>query len=158
MRMTKKELVHGAVLAQIVRGGQRPALRMIETNLDKNASSYRINDEVLLHVVFRTSKNGQSWSFQFKREKLEYLKSERCYVALVCSSNSLDTVEDTDVCFLTPEELSEVYGLDDLGSAKSRSVTVRRERNKWLRVISQPRGISKAVPRSALKKWKIPGS
>ena len=89
---------------------------------------------------------------------LEYLKSQRCYVALVCSSGSLSKAHATEVCFLSPEEMTEVYGLDDLGSAKSRSVTVRLERNKQLLVSSQTRGVSKSVPRIALENWDVPGS
>ncbi len=164
MSITTKELIHGAVLAQIVRGGQRPALRMIETDLDKNASTYRIDDKETIHVVYRTprnkrtSNNRQSWTFQFNREALSYLQTERCHVALVCSSGNMSTAHSTEVCLLTPDQLREVYGLDDIGSDKSRAVTITRERGKQLLVTSRPRGVSKSIPGSALKNWRVPNS
>ncbi len=134
---------------------------MIGTDLDKNASTYEINGEVSLYVVYRKPRAGgkrrnvQTWSFQFQRNVLEYLSTEQCYVALVCRSGSLNKVTGTEVCFLTPEELSEVYGLDDLGSDNSRSITIQREKHKYLRVTSQRRRISKAIPGDALKTWDI---
>ena len=61
MSITPKELIHGAVLARIVRSGKRPTLQMIGTNLDENVSTYEINGEVFLHVVYRTPRRG--WEF-----------------------------------------------------------------------------------------------
>ena len=164
MAIKKLEMFHGAVLARLVRSERPTTLRMIETNLREAPSTYKVNDSVSLFVAYRNlryrgkSKDKQSWTFQFQRDVLDYLAMEKCHAVLVCGVGELQGIPDAEMCLLNPAQLVSLYGLADIGADDSRSVTIRRESNRRLRVKSQQLGEQVLVPRSAIENWIIPGS
>lgn len=163
MSIREFELFHGAALTKIVRAERPVTLRLIETRPDDAWATYRLNDEVELFVKHSTSPKplrgaeGFSWRFVFSGEQLSRIASslnaKKLHVALVCGGR--DVKEDQmEICLLKPEDIEKALNLND---SRPQTVTVRRERNKYLRVYKERKEVLR-VPLSSLEKWQIPGS
>jgi hypothetical protein len=77
MSVREFELFHGIALTKIMRSDRPVTLRMIETNPDEAWAAYRINDEIVLYIKYRTvsrelrrNGGGLAWSFMFGTSEL----------------------------------------------------------------------------------------
>ena len=95
--------------------------------------------------------------FQFAPGELKRLAQEPHTAVLVCGGASPDDIGEMEVCMLKPDQLEALLGLSGVSTAQSRSVTVRREPRKSLRVSSPQVTKDFVVPRNALETWDVPG-
>lgn len=167
MSIKQFELFHGAVLAKLVRRGQRVALTMIETRPGDPWAVYTINDAVDLFVKYRTASTARrrlirpagalSWSFVFTPDQLRQIRELQgrrdVFAVLVCGRAGVRD-PDQQTCLLRPDQLERLLDLDD---PTQQSVGVRYIPRKKLRV-SSSRTERLLISQSALDRWDVPGS
>lgn len=166
MAIKEFELFHGAVLVKMLRSDRPINIKMIETRPDDAWGVYTINDEIELFIKQSTSprplsrgKGGYSWTFTFSPEhisQLEQLQTKRqIYVALVCARKTIKRGQRMEICFLKPDEFSQVI---DMVAKETQSVTVRYVNGaKKFRVFLN-RQEKLLISLNEIDRWIAPGS
>jgi hypothetical protein len=108
MRIDDDHLYHGAALNQIAEDPHFTAINALSAGRTKLRNSYRINDDIGVHLKYCTSPSGQAeeYKFTFTAEHLADLRkvheqAAKTYLVLVC-------VADRQVCCLSLTELEEL--------------------------------------------------
>jgi hypothetical protein len=162
MSIQQFELLHGAVLAKLVRNDRPIALRMIETKADA-WSVYTINDEVELFIKLSTKvhklvreKDALSWQFIFTPEQVEQIRNlsaiNKVAIALVCGRQNIK--DEMYIAFIEPID---VDNLINFSLNTPQSLTVKYLPRKQLRIITDYT-VEKLVAQNSLDKWEVPGS
>src|ERR1043165_2514843 len=100
MRIDDDHLYHGAALNQIAEDPHFTAINVLTTGGMKLRNSYRINDDIGVHLKYSTSPVGgaREYKFTFPAEHLADLRRiqaqvAKTFIALIC-------VKDRQVCCL----------------------------------------------------------
>jgi len=108
MRIQKKHLYHGCVLAQIAEHRGFTSLH-VEKTVDKASDTYghyRINRATHLFIKYRSKdEHAYAWDFRFQAQEVKRIrdcagKAPRCFVALVCAPH--------EICLLDMQELRQL--------------------------------------------------
>ena len=163
------ELLHGVVLTKLLRT-DGAALRLVETDLRKAWSAYRVNDEVNIYVKYRLQNRGTKreqklvWSFVFSHDELNKITELRAakpvWLALVCGLPEIEVeaLKEMQVCLLDPDQIDRCI---DLGTGKSQIITVEYKPGTSLRAYGPKNSEEKKkliVSRNRLDEWVVPGS
>lgn len=108
MKIDDDHLYHGAALNQIAEDPHFTAINVLAAGGTKLSNSYRINDDIGIHLKYATNPAGtaKEYKFTFTESHLGDLDKirgqvEKAFVALVC-------VKDRHICCLSLEQLDEL--------------------------------------------------
>ena len=140
MALREFEFYHGAVITKILRKDMPVTLTLIETDIDKSWSAYKISDNVVDKVIYmkycaspRETSKRIAWVFNFTPKHLGELSRYRdidLYLALICVNKDLQ-FEPMEVCLLNRDEISETI---DISSNIGQTITVFCKHRRMLRV------------------------
>ncbi len=110
MKIDDDHLYHGAALNQIAEDPHFTAINVLSADGLHLRNSYRINDDIGVHLKYATSPVGSAREYKFtvSAEHLADLgtlkaKVDRLFVGLVC-------VKDRHICCLKYEQLADLIG------------------------------------------------
>lgn len=157
MAIKEFELFHGAVLTKLVRSDQLLTLRMIETRVAEDWSTYLVNDQIRVLIkhsaTFRETKkdNATAWQFVFNSNQIRQLDVAKTWAALVCGSKCLGNGE-MEICLLAPGQVGKLINVT---SNSQQALTVKSIPAKSLRVFNSNVKNELIISRNRMDTWVI---
>lgn len=160
MPVSQFELMHGAVLAKIVRNDKKIALTLIEKE-DVSRSVYLVNDQIILYIKHslkpkeEPKSGGKRWQFTFSEDHLEVLAKEKrhIFLALVCGSEEVR--EDMEIALIEHEKISELLDLSTVSG--NQVIYITSQAGKSLRAEGSKIRKEITIPRNKIDEWDVPG-
>lgn len=125
MALAKADFYYGALLSQLVNSGFAPAIidqgearRVYE--IANNTADFKVYAKYVSKPV-NTEVENKRWDFSFNEEEIQTVLNDVSMnmFAFVCG---IDSLRDSEICFLSKEQLRECFGLDY--SSPTRRITV----------------------------------
>lgn len=154
------EFLHGCVLTAIMRSDRPSTVRLIETDIDKAWSMYKVNDAFIHIKPSTTSKvykrdHSRNWQFTFSRNELVRIKENESNVVLVCATSDIKSKVKMWRILI---DFDTVKTLLDLDSPPAQDSISAKYRPKARKLDISGNGKEILIAPKALIDWEIPGS